>query len=92
MLPTPLLVAEFGGYFAPPPGSLLADIDGDGDEVEECMPFVMMPGGLLTLVETDCDRGAMNFPQRCSLPHVIEDGPLFSYFVGSGIDSVSRVL
>lgn len=58
LLPTPLLVAEFGGYFAPP-GSLPADIDGDGEEVEECMPFVIMPGGLLTLEETDCDRGAM---------------------------------
>ena len=39
-LPTPLLVAELGGYFAPDPGSLLADMEGDGDEVEELMPFV----------------------------------------------------
>jgi hypothetical protein len=58
LLPTPLLVAEFGGYFAPD-GSLLADIDGDGDEVEECTPFVIMPGGRLTLDVTVCDRGAM---------------------------------
>lgn len=59
LLPTPLLVAEFGGYFALPPGSLLADIDGEGDEVEEFMPFVIMPGGLLIFAETACDRGAM---------------------------------
>ncbi len=39
LLPTPLLVAEFGGYFAAE-GSLLADIDGEGEEVEELMPFV----------------------------------------------------
>lgn len=77
-LPTPLLVAELGGYLGPE-GSLLADIDGDGDDVEECMPFVMMPGGLLTLVVTDC-RGVM-VPESacCSRPsHVIKESPLFS--------------
>jgi hypothetical protein len=67
-------VAEFGGYFAPP-GSLLADIDGDGEEVEECMPFVIMPGGLLTLDDSDWTAlGAILTPKRCSLPsYVIED-------------------
>jgi hypothetical protein len=39
LLPIPLLVAVFGGYFVEE-GSLLADIDGDGEEVEEFMPFV----------------------------------------------------
>jgi len=37
--PIPLLVAEFGGYFAPP-GSLPAEIDGDGEDVEDFIPFV----------------------------------------------------
>lgn len=64
LLPIPLLVAEFGGYFALPPGSLLADMDGDVEE-EEWMPFVIIPGGLLTFAETDCDTGAM-IPQSAS--------------------------
>jgi hypothetical protein len=53
LLPTPLLVAEFGGYFDPE-GSLLADRDGEGVEVEEFMPFVWIPGGMgrLTLLES----------------------------------------
>jgi hypothetical protein len=61
LLPTPLPVAEFGGYIALPPGSLLADMDGEGEEVEveECMPFVIIPGGLLIFTEADTDRGAI---------------------------------
>jgi hypothetical protein len=39
LFPTPLLVAELGPILDPE-GSLLADIDGDGDEVEELIPFV----------------------------------------------------
>ncbi len=54
LLPAPLLVAEFGGYLAAD-GSLLADIDGEGEEVEECMPFVCIPGGTGRLTLVDCD-------------------------------------
>jgi hypothetical protein len=68
---TPLLVVEVGGYFALPPGSLLADMDGEGEDVEECMPFVIMPGGLLTLEETDCDRGAM-IPPSAHCPTLLK--------------------
>jgi len=39
MLPAPVFAAEFGGYFAGV-GSLPADIEGDGEDVEELMPFV----------------------------------------------------
>jgi hypothetical protein len=46
VLPTPLLVAEFGGIFDAEFGSLPADIEGEGDEVEELMPFVWIPGGI----------------------------------------------
>ena len=48
-------MADPGGYFAPG-GSLPADIDGEGDEVEEFMPFVWIPGGTgrFTLEESDC--------------------------------------
>lgn len=48
-----LPVAEFGGCFAPEE-SLLADIDGDGEEDEALMPFVWIPGGIgrLTLPGT----------------------------------------
>ena len=37
-------------------GSLPLVIDGDGEEVDELMPFVWMPGGTgrLTLVGCDC--------------------------------------
>jgi hypothetical protein len=44
LFPTPLLVAEFGATLEPD-GSLLADNEGDGEEVEEFIPFVWMPGG-----------------------------------------------
>jgi hypothetical protein len=46
-------VAEVGGYFVPE-GSLLADIDGDGEEFDALMPFVWIPGGIgrLTLPGT----------------------------------------
>jgi hypothetical protein len=44
LFPTPLLVAEFGPILEPE-GSLLADIDGDGEEAEELIPFVWIPGG-----------------------------------------------
>ena len=58
LLPTPLLVAELGAYFAAE-GSLPADIDGDGDEVEELMPFVLVcipcGTGRLILVDIDWD-------------------------------------
>lgn len=48
-----MLAAEFGGL--PLLGSLLAEIEGDGEEVEECMPFVCMPGGMgrFALEESD---------------------------------------
>jgi len=36
-------------------GSLLLDIDGDGDEVEELMPFVWMPGGTGRFTLEGCD-------------------------------------
>ena len=39
-----MLVAEFGPILDAE-GSLLADIDGDGEEVEELIPFVWIPGG-----------------------------------------------
>jgi hypothetical protein len=64
MCPTPLLVAEFGGL--PLFGSLPVDIDGDGEEVEECMPLVWIPGGMgrFALVdesdEVDVAEGAMS--------------------------------
>lgn len=89
-LPTPLLVAELGGYFAPP-GSLLADIDGDGDELEECMPFVMMPGGLLTLVVTDCERGAIAPQSAARCPPRYRRIAFILMFCPSG-DRVSLVL
>ncbi len=38
-VPTPLIVAELGTTLEPEV-SLLADIDGDGEEVEELIPFV----------------------------------------------------
>jgi hypothetical protein len=44
LFPTPLLVAEFGPILEPE-GSLLADIDGDGEEADELIPFVWIPGG-----------------------------------------------
>jgi hypothetical protein len=46
-------VAEFGGL--PLLGSLPADIEGDGEEVEEWMPFVCIPGGMgrFALEESD---------------------------------------
>jgi hypothetical protein len=82
-------VAEFGGYFAPP-GSLLADIDGDGEEVEECMPFVIMPGGRLTLDDSDWTAlGAILTPKRCSLPSYVIEGSLF---YPSGERCISSVL
>lgn len=53
VFPVPLLVAEFGGL--PLCGSLPVDIEGDGEEVDECMPFVCIPGGIgrLTLAGSD---------------------------------------
>ena len=65
LLPTPLLVAEFG--FLPPDGSLPADIEGEGEDVEELMPFVWMPGGIGRLILEECDwvevaEGAMSIP------------------------------
>lgn len=44
LLPAPLIVAEFGTILEPE-GSLPADMEGDGDEVEELIPFVLIPGG-----------------------------------------------
>jgi hypothetical protein len=48
-------VAEFGGL--PLFGSLPVDIDGDGEEVEECMPLVWIPGGMgrFALVDDESD-------------------------------------
>lgn len=68
LFPTALLEAEFGGSLEPE-GSLLADIDGDGDEVEEWMPLVWMPGGIgrLILDDTDCVAtagGAISLSRR----------------------------
>jgi hypothetical protein len=50
-----LLVAGFGGYLAAE-GSLLADIEGDGEELDELIPLVLIPGGAgrLILEERDC--------------------------------------
>ena len=56
LFPTPLLVAECEGcLLLEAEGNRPADIDGDGEEVEELMPFVWMPGGTgrFALVETD---------------------------------------
>jgi hypothetical protein len=55
LVTTPLLAVEVGGYFAPDE-TLVADIDGDGDEVDVLMPFVWIPGGMgrLTLLCTVC--------------------------------------
>lgn len=39
LFPPPLLVAELGGCLGPD-GSLPADIDGDGEDVDELIPFV----------------------------------------------------
>jgi hypothetical protein len=68
LFPTPLLEAEFEGSLEPE-GSLLADIEGDGDEVEEWMPFVWMPGGIGRLILDDIDgvaaaEGAISFSRR----------------------------
>lgn len=51
-----LLTAEFGAFFAPPDGRPLAGIDGDGEEVEELMPLVWMPGGMgrFAFAVSDC--------------------------------------
>jgi hypothetical protein len=49
-----LLVAEFGAILEPE-GSLLADIDGDGEDVEELIPFVWMPGGTGRFIFEDID-------------------------------------
>ena len=48
----PLLVAEFVGYFVTP-GSLLDDIDGEGEDVEELMPLVWMCAGVGRLILSD---------------------------------------
>jgi hypothetical protein len=44
LFPTPLLVTGFGTTLEPE-GSLLVDIDGDGEDVEELIPFVWIPCG-----------------------------------------------
>jgi hypothetical protein len=54
LFPTPLPVAEFGATLEPD-GSLLADIEGDGEEVEELIPFVWMPGGTGRFILEDID-------------------------------------
>lgn len=48
-------LAEFGGCFALC-GGFLADIRGEGDDADEEMPFVWIPGGMgrLGLVATFC--------------------------------------
>lgn len=48
LFPPPLLVAEFDGYLGPD-GSLPADIDGDGEDVDEMIPFVWIDIGRLAL-------------------------------------------
>ena len=53
LFPTPLLIAEFG--FLPPEGSLPADMEGEGEEVDELMPFVWIPGGMGRLDLDVCD-------------------------------------
>ncbi len=58
LLPRPLVVAEFGGIFEPE-GSRPADIDGEGEEVEELIPFVCIPGGIGRLILPACDWAAM---------------------------------
>jgi len=45
-------VAELGGNLATP-GSLLDDIDGEGEEVEELMPLVWMCAGVGRLILSD---------------------------------------
>lgn len=54
LFPAPLLVAEFGATLEPE-GSLLADMDGDGEDVEEWMPFVCIPGGTGRFIFEDID-------------------------------------
>lgn len=46
---TPLLVAECGAFFAEF-GNLALDSEGEGEDVEEFMPFVCMPGGTGRLI------------------------------------------
>lgn len=60
LFPVPLLVAEAGAGFAPELGSLPADIEGDGDDVEDLVPFVWIAGGMgrLTLDESACTVAA----------------------------------
>lgn len=64
-----MLEAGFGEYFAAP-GSLLADIEGEGDDVEELIPFVCMPGGIgrLTFEDSDCVAVAEGAIDRTTLP------------------------
>jgi hypothetical protein len=80
LFPTPLLVAEFGATLEPE-GSLLADIDGDGEEVEELIPpipFVWIPkgnpGGTGRFIFEDSDwvavaDGAISISAWCKLDH-----------------------
>jgi len=60
---------RFGEYFAAP-GNLLADIDGEGEEVEELIPFVWMPGGTgrLTFEDSDCVAVAEGAIECTALP------------------------
>lgn len=69
LFPMPPLDVRFGEYFAAP-GSLLADIEGEGDEVEELIPFVWMPGGTgrLTFEDSDCVAVAEGAIARTTLP------------------------
>lgn len=52
-------------------GSLLLEIEGDGEEVEELMPFVWMPGGTGRLTLDGCDwvavvEGAISLSTQAS--------------------------
>ena len=72
--PTPLLVAEWGGFFAEF-GNLALDNDGDGEDVEELMPFVCIPGGTgrLILAGSACVvvvTGAMLLTRADGAPYV----------------------
>jgi hypothetical protein len=66
LIPLLVVVVAFMGYLAPG-GSLPADIDGDGDEVLEFMPFmplVWIPGGRFIFDCTAVAEGAMTAPLR----------------------------
>jgi hypothetical protein len=70
LVATALPVAEVGGCFAPDV-PLLADKDGEGEEVAALMPFVCMPGGI----------GRLTLPW--TVLAAVADGAIFGALIGA---------